>query len=251
MKRILCVVFALLMCVSVLFTGCNGNDDTPKGGVVDVSGEQDKEVIFLESDNKIVEVEGETVAETRLGKEAEIFIKGKYCIDGTIYTDGQALPVLLSIDGKNIQFAVNYSGIYFSILVLDGVTYMILPAEKQYTKLSDTLIGAMGLDDFSMEELQMTLNEEDTEASISQFAVTINGENGLCNVYTFDDTIVKLYSIGERLIQIESFDQNENMSMQIDVESITDQIPADQLTLKGLTEASGTSFLKGLANMVS
>ena len=249
MKRILCVVFALLMCVAVLFTGCN--DDTPKGGVVDVSGEQDDEVVFFESDNKIEEAEGETIIDDHLSKEADIFLKGKYCIDGTIYTDGQALPVLLSIDGKNLQFSVNYSGIYFSILVLDGVTYMILPSEKQYTKLSDTLISAMGLENFSMDELQMTLNEEETDASISKFAVTINGENGICNVYAFDDTVVKLYSIGDRLIQIESFDKNENMSMQIDVESITDQIPADQLTLKGLSEASGTSFLKGLASMVS
>lgn len=248
MKKTFSVIIALLMCVAVLFTGCN--DATTPGGVVDNSEPADDVVVNVKSDIEIIE--GETTVEEDLGKEVDMFIEGKYYLEGTIYSEGEPMPVVLSTDGKNLQFTANISGISFCVLVLDDATYAVLPNEKKYTPLSDTLLEALDVaDEISVSEFQAIKDEGESKASITQTAVTINGEAGLSTVYTYEDTVVKLYSIGEDLIQVENFDAEGNMTMQIVVDKIDAQIPADQLTLKGYEEAGVTSFISSFIGSVS
>lgn len=240
---------ALLMCVAVLFTGCN-DSTTPGGVVVDDSDVADDVVVNVKSDIEIVE--GETTVEEDLGKEVELFIEGKYYLEGTIYSEGEPMPVILATDGENLQFTANISGISFCVLVLEDTTYAVLPNEKKYTELSDTLLEALGIsDEISVSEFQTIKEEGDSTASITQSAVTINGEAGLSTIYTYEDTVVKLYSIGEDLIQVENFDADGNMTMQIVIDEIDAQIPADQLTLKGYEEAGVTAFISSFIGSVS
>ena len=248
MKKFICVILALLMSVAVLFTGCG---DNVTGGVVDVSGADDSnEVVF--SDNKIEE--GETTVEENLGIGVETFLSGKYYLEGVVYSEGEAMPVLLATDGTNYQFTANYSGIAFGMLILDGSTYVVLPKTNQYTELSDTLIKALDLDSgLSVNDFQIIVDEgnDNSTASLSQYSVTINGDAGLCTVYTFEDSEFKLYSIGDKLIQIENYDKDGTMIMQIVVDELTAQIPADQLTLNGLEKASVTSFIQSFISSAS
>lgn len=236
------------MCV--LFAGCNNN--TPEGGVVDNSDVNDVEV-NANAQSEIKIEEGETTVENDLGTGVELFIGGKYYLEGTIYSDGEAMPVAMATDGVNVQLTANISGISFGVLVLEESTYAILPKVNQYTELSDMLIKALGIEDsISVSEFQNIRNEEgDDSADITQYAVTINGDPGLCTIYTYDDTVVKLYSIGDKLIQVENYDLDGTMTMQIVVDSITSQIPSTQLTLKGLEEASVTSFIKSFMGSVT
>ena len=248
MKKFICVILALLMSVAVLFTGCG---DNVTGGVVDVSGADDSNEVVL-SDNKIEE--GETTVEENLGIGVETFLSGKYYLEGVVYSEGEAMPVLLATDGTNYQFTANYSGIAFGMLILDGSTYVVLPKTNQYTELSDTLIKALDLDSgLSVNDFQIIVDEgnDNSTASLSQYSVTINGDAGLCTVYTFEDSEFKLYSIGDKLIQIENYDKDGTMIMQIVVDELTAQIPADQLTLNGLEKASVTSFIQSFISSAS
>ena len=236
------------MSVAVLFTGCG---DNVTGGVVDVSGADDSNEVVL-SDNKIEE--GETTVEENLGIGVETFLSGKYYLEGVVYSEGEAMPVLLATDGTNYQFTANYSGIAFGMLILDGSTYVVLPKTNQYTELSDTLIKALDLDSgLSVNDFQIIVDEgnDNSTASLSQYSVTINGDAGLCTVYTFEDSEFKLYSIGDKLIQIENYDKDGTMIMQIVVDELTAQIPADQLTLNGLEKASVTSFIQSFISSAS
>lgn len=250
MKKIICVILALLMCVAVLFTGCG--DNTTPGGVVDVSDNSDSNEVIL-SDNKIEE--GETTVEEDLGLGVETFLSGKYYLEGVVYSEGEAMPVLLATDGVNYQFTANYSGIAFGMLILDGSTYVVLPKTKQYTELSETLIKALDLEGgLSVNDFQLIVDENNNSndsASLSQYSVTINGEAGLCTVYTFDDTEFKLYSIGDKLIQVENYEKDGTMIMQIVVDELSAQIPSDQLTLNGLEQASVTSFIQSFISSAS
>lgn len=249
MKKVLCVVFALLLCMSVFFTGCD--DSNSPGGVVDASDNEDvQNAVDVTPDLEIEE--GATITEDDLGAGVEIFLTNKYYLSGTVYSGGEEpIPVKLATDGTNLQFTTDFAvedmKISFGIVVIDDVTYVTLPGEKKYAELSDTLLAMMDMEDIiSVSEFQTIKEGEDEQASISQYSVTINGEAGLCTVYTFQDTVIKLYSIGDKLIQIENFDENDQVTMQIVVDSITGQIPSDQLTLKGLEEASPTSFFSAL-----
>ncbi len=252
MKKSICAILALLFCVTVLFAGCSDNS-TP-GGVVDNSNIADTPVdnnANAQSDIKIEE--GESTVQNDLGTGVDLFIGGKYFLEGTIYSEGEAMPVSMATDGANVQLTANISGISFGVLVLGDKTYAVLPKANTYTELSDMLISALGIEDsISVSEFQDIRNEQnDTDADISQYAVTINGEDGLCTIYTYDDTVVKLYSIGDTLIQVENYDMNGTMTMQIVVDSITSQIPSNQLTLKGMEEASVTSFIKAFMNSIT
>lgn len=249
MKKILCVVFALLMCMTMLFAGCG---DSPKGGVVDHSNnEQIANGDIILSDNKIEE--GATTVQEDLGAGVETFLSGNYYLEGVVYSEGEVMPLILATDGKNYQFTANYSGVSLGMLLLDDATYVVLPREKQYAELSEALISALDLDEgLGVNDFQAITDEGGNEnSSMSQFAVTINGDPGLCTVYTFADSYFKLYSIGDKLIQVESFDLDDTMTMQIVVDELSAQIPADQLTLKGLEEATPTSFIKGLMNSLT
>ena len=252
LKKSICAVLAILFCVTVLFAGCSDDNTTP-GGVVDNSNAADSPVVNANAQSDIKIEEGESTVQNELGTGVDLFISGKYYLEGTIYSEGEAMPVAMATDGTNVQLTANISGISFGVLVLGDKTYAVLPKANTYTELSDMLINALGIEDsISVSEFQDIRNDQgDTDADITQYAVSINGEDGLCTIYTYDDTIVKLYSIGDRLIQVENFDVNGAMTMQIVVDSITSQIPSNQLSLKGIEEASVTSFIKAFMSSIT
>ena len=231
------------MIVACLFTGCN--NETSPGAVVDVSGADSGNTEIILSDNKIEE--GETAAEENLGLGVEAFLSGKYYLEGIVYSEGNVIPIQLATDSVNYQFTATYSGIGFGMLILDGTTYVVLPKTKQYTELSDALLGALNLDSgLGVDDFQMIVSEGNSNegSKMSQYSVTINGDPGLCTVYTFENSEFKLYSVGDKLIQLENYDANGTMTMQIAVDNISSQIPSDQLTINGLEKASVTSFIQ-------
>lgn len=253
MKKRFTAVLAIMLCVVFVFAGCKqegGNvvdESDPQQNIVDNNAAEGN----LKSDVKIQE--GETAYETTLGKGAAAFINSTYYIDGVIYSAGNAMPVKLATDGKNLQLTTDMSEISIGVLMLDDAAYMIEPNSKKYTELSDTLLKLLDFDDMNVSELQQIKNsgtDADNQANQKQINVTINGKPGICNEFVFDDALIKLYSIGDELVQVENYDENNNLSMQIVVNSITEQIPADQLTLKGLSKVNAASFLKAITDQV-
>lgn len=255
MKRIFCVMLALIMCMAVVFTGCGDNADN-QGGSVEDNNQALEDLVAndavgdIRSDNEIQE--GETTVETHVPEEVEVFVRGNYFIDGVIYSSGDAMEVQIATDGLNVQVTAEVSGISFGMLVLDGTTYVIQPAAKIYTELSDALLSALGLDEgFSVEDFKSISDQigEEEIYNLKQSKVTINGESGLCNEYNYEDATVRLYSIGEKLIQVDNYNEEDVLTMQIVLDSISSTIPSDQLTLKGLEKASITTFISSFFDL--
>lgn len=248
MKKVFCVVLALVLCMTVVFTGCNNTTDNNGGSVEDDSAFQafleNDAVGDIRSDNDIQE--GETTVETHVPEEVEVFVRGNYYIDGVIYSSGDAMKVQLASDGVNVHVTAAVSGISFGMMVLNGTTYVVQPSAKIYTELSDSLLAALGLgESFSVDEFKSIADKvgEEEIYKLKQSKVTINGEEGLCNEYDYEDATVKLYSIGEKLIQVDNYNEEGVLTMQIVIDKITPTIPSDQLTLKGLEKASITTFI--------
>lgn len=243
MKKTLCVLIALMLCVAVAFSGCN--DDSVPGSVEDNSAAAVEEGLGdVRSDNQIEE--GESVSEKYIGSQVETFINGSYYMEGTIYSSGEAMPVKLATDGTNFHFTTSMSNISIGVLILDDVTYLIQPTANVYTELSENLVAALGIEEeFDVAELTNFRVEDidNTVSKINQSAVTINGEAGLCNEYVYDETTVRLYSIGDKLIQVDNYNSEGVLTMQIVVDTIAETIPSTQLTLKGMEKASITSFI--------
>ncbi len=243
MKKTLCVLIALMLCVAVVFSGCN--DDTTPGTVEDNSAASVEEGLGnVRSDNQIEE--GESISQKYIGSQVEVFIKGSYYMEGTIYSTGTVMPVKLATDGTNFHFTTTMSDISIGVLILDDATYLIQPNANIYTELSERLVKALGIEDeFDVAELTNFKAEDvdNTVSKINQSAVTINGVAGLCNEYVYDETTVRLYSIGDKLIQVDNYNSDGVITMQIVVDNIVETIPSNQLTLKGMEQASVTSFI--------
>lgn len=248
MKKTLSVILVLMLCIAVAFTGCNNNEPTG-GSVEDNSGVAVEEGLGdVRSDNQIEE--GESIVEKYIGTQVELFIKGQYYLEGTIYSSQEKMPVKLATDGKNYHYTTTISGMSLGVLILDGTAYLIEPNSSIYVELSEKLIKALGIqDEFDVTEITNFNPDEidNTVSKINQSAVTINGEKGICNEYVYEETTVKLYSIGDKLIQVDNYNENGILSMQIVVDNIVETIPSNQLTLKGLEKVSITSFITSLA----
>lgn len=255
MKKALLAIFSVMLCVVLVFAGCSDDSEGAQGSIVDntedtasVAAQSGDSMENVKSDNKILE--GESITESNLGKGVELFMGGSYYLEGTIYSSGQAMKSTLATDGTNIQLTATEQDISFGVLVLDDATYAIQPESKKYTELSDALLQALDLEDsLSVSEFQeIRENTDDSDGKVVQMAVTINGDPGLCTEFDYEDTKVKLYSIDDNLIQVDNFDENGNLVMQIVVDSITADIPSDQLTLKGLAKASISEFIASFIN---
>lgn len=255
-KRTVYILFALLMCFALVFTGCNSSSNT--GGSVSQADGDNNEVIAVneelgyESDNEIVEQE--TTYEAELGEEIELFISSNYYLEGTMYSTGEAgYPMTLATDGTNIQLSTSVENISIGFLLLDDVTYIIEPTTSEYTELNSAFLSAMGMDDINLDEFKSLDTSEDTinEAIETQTKVLINGEEGLCTTFTYTDTTIKLYTVDQKLVQVNYYDETDTLTTQLVISSISATIPADQLTLKGMTEVSVYTFIKSMTSSIS
>ena len=60
-----------------------------------------------------------------------------------------------------------------------------------------------------------------------------------------------LYSVGDKLIEADSYDSNGKLTMQIAFNSVSDTIPSDMLTLKGYNQTSSiSSFVSTMAKSI-
>lgn len=250
MKKVFCSLTALLLCIAFVFAGCS---ETNAPGSVSENTDRDGQVVNANAGEKsaIVIEEGESVVETNLGAGVELFASGVYYLEGMIYSSDSPLPIALATDGENLQLETTVSDINIGVLVLGDKSYVIQPSKSQYTELSDTLIKVLGLEDtFNISELQgiKTSGDEDANAKIEQMSVTINGENGLCTTYIYEENSLKLYSIGDKLVQVDYYEKDGTLNMQLVIDEITGQIPADQLTLKGMNQVSVTNFMSSFVS---
>lgn len=252
MKKLMCAVLALALCMGFVLAGCGPEDDTP-GSVSDNKSDGNTTNIVqnenTDTRSDIVIEELESVTQTTPGAEAELFTKGVYYLEGIIYSDEGKIPIQIATDITNMQFTMSLSKkLGFGVLLLGDDTYAVLPSSKVYTEFSNNLLKYLGSgDSINVSEFQVIKNEgENGQMNMTQTAVTINGEPGLCTNYIYDDMYLKLYSIGDKLVQVETYEANGTLSMQIVVNSITAQIPADQLTLKGFTQVSLPVFLSSM-----
>lgn len=234
MKKIMCVVFALLICMSFALTGCKKSKN-PSLGTELVTDEN-----LLGSVHQANEIAspGEAVSEAKIAGDIDTFIKGVFYLEGTMYTEDSedGMNVNIAMNGQQaIQITTTMSGIYLGIYHEGDKTYVINVAQNTYLELTDSIRKMLGLDDMNM---NVDLSSEDGSAT-KYYNVKINGSDGLCSEVTSKEgNITKLYTIGDKLLQVDSYDKDNNLTSRIVVSSITATIPSNQLTLNGLEKAS-------------
>ncbi len=259
MKKLFCVMVALMLCAVLVFAGCGGNSGSQSGGSVVDNGEVPTIATGLGFTSDL-EIQSEAAAldgEQPLGPQAQAFLNGVFYFEGTVFTmDNEGMEMKMATDAnKNLQLETTLQDITITFLILDKQPYLLNNSTKTYIEVNSRLLGMLGLDTESLTEISnFTANtnaDVDDQTTVIQTPVLINGEEGLCTElsYKTDDgknNSVKLYTIGERLCQAENYDEKGNMTMQMAFKSFSPTIPSDQLTLAGYSKATYYSFLQGL-----
>lgn len=250
MKRKLIAVLALLACLTLIFTGCpakdDGKNDDTGNGAENVTDENLLGSIHQAND---IENPGETVANAQVAADINTFIKGVFYLEGTMYTEDSkdGMNVNIAMNGQNaIQITTTMSGIYLGIYHEGDNTYVINLAQNTYLELTEGVRKMLGLDEMDM---NVDLSSAEEGSDTKYYNVKINGNDGLCSEVTAKDgNITRLYTIGDKLVQVDSYDKDNNLTSRIVVSAFSASIPSNQLTLNGLTKASSFySFFSKMA----
>ncbi len=174
------------------------------------------------------------------GRRAEPYMRilagGAYTWDVVLSqkVDGEEteMPLTLTASGKRLCIQMIYSDRISMSMLSDGAsTYAILPMLKAYTDLPDSMAGdfkSLNLD-FSKFEYVSTLN------------VTEDGQALVCERYMSDTDRIYFYFSGNTLIKMEL--RGPGGTMELKVNSLTDQVDASLLSLPEGYKKRNLSFL--------
>lgn len=189
--------------------------------------------------------------------EFEYLRSGNFYIQGTMTdSSGQSLPLEMAVTANSIYMLSNFEGAAMGMLINNGTTYMIYPAEKSYLELSSTVLKAMGMgtDDLIS---SADLDYSQYELSKADETLTENVNGAQCTVYVYNSSSgsTRFFMNGNKLVRFATYDANGNPDTVNDVGYITNNVPADKINppadykeYKGLTGMF--SFISLLGDVV-
>ena len=189
--------------------------------------------------------------------EFDYLKSGNFYIQGTMTdSSGQQLPLEMAVTDNSIYMLSNFEGAAIGMLINDGTTYMIYPAEKSYLELSATVLKAMGMStDDLISSADLDYSQYDLGKADATYTENVNGAN--CTVYVYNNSngSTRFYMNGNKLVRFATYDAAGNPDVINDVGYITDKVPADKINppadykeYKGLTGMF--SFISSLGDTV-
>lgn len=163
--------------------------------------------------------------------EFEYLRNGTFYIQGTMTdSSGQSLPLEMAVTDNSVYMLSNFEGAAMGMLINDGTTYMIYPAEKSYLELNATVLKAMGM---GTEDLISSADLDYSQYVLANADSTIkeNVNGAECTVYIYNNTSgsTRFFMNGNKLVRFATYDANGNPDTINDVGYITDQVPADKI----------------------
>ena len=163
--------------------------------------------------------------------EFEYLRNGNFYIQGVMTdTSGESLPLEMAVTPNSVYMLSNFEGSAMGMLVNDGTTYMIYPAEKAYLELSATVLKAMGMSTTDLiSAADLDYSQYDLANADSTSSESVNGTN--CSVYIYNSSSgsTRFFMNGNKLVRFATYDANGNPETVNDISYITDQVPADKI----------------------
>lgn len=192
----------------------------------------------------------ETLPELLKPTEPSTESEFNYLRDGTFYlqgtmTDstGQSLPLEMAVTPNSVYMLSTFEGAAMGMLINNGTTYMIYPAEKSYLELNDETMKAMGMNPSDLiSNTDLSFSKYGLAKADATATETVDGRE--CKVYIFnsDSGSTRFFMDGDKLVRFANYDVNGKPDVVNDVSYITDQVPADKINppadykeYKGLT----------------
>ena len=192
------------------------------------------------------------------GNEFDYLKSGNFYIKGTMTdSSGQSLPLEMAVTANSIYMLSRFENADIGMLINDGTTYMIYPAEKAYLELSSTVLKAMGMStDDLISSADLDYSQYDLAKADSTTTENVNGANCTVYVYNSSSGSTRFFLNGNKLVRFATYDANGNADVINDVSYITNNVPAEKINppadykeYKGLTGMF--SFISLLGDVVS
>ena len=169
---------------------------------------------------------------------------GNFYIQGTmIDSSGQTLPLEMAVTPNSVYMLSNFEGAAMGMLINDGTTYMIYPAEKSYLELSSAVMKAMGMSTSDLiSSADLDYSQYDLNKADSTTTEKVNGVD--CTVYVYNNSSgsTRFFMNGNKLVRFATYDSNGNPDVINEIGYISNQVPADKINpptdykeYKGLT----------------
>ena len=182
---------------------------------------------------------------------------GQFYIQGTmIDSSGQQLPLEMAVTPNSVYMLSNFEGAAMGMLINDGTTYMIYPAEKSYLELSSAVMKAMGMSTTDLiSSADLDYSKYDLAKADSTSTENVNGAN--CTVYIYNNTSgsTRFFMDGNKLVRFATYNADGTPDVINEIGYISDQVPADKINppadykeYKGLTGMF--SFISLLGDVV-
>lgn len=189
--------------------------------------------------------------------EFDYLRSGNFYIQGTMTdSSGQSLPLEMAVTANSVYMLSNFEGAAMGMLINNGTTYMIYPAEKSYLELNATVLKAMGMGtDDLISSADLDYSQYDLSKADDVLTENVNGAD--CTVYVYNNTSgsTRFFMNGNKLIRFATYDANGNPDTINDIGYITNQVPADKINppadykeYKGITGMF--SFISLLSDVV-
>ena len=163
--------------------------------------------------------------------EFDYLKSGNFYLKGTMTnSSGQQLPLEMAVTPDSVYMISVFEGATMGMLINNGTTYMIYPAEKAYLELTSTVLTAMGMSaDDLITSADLDYSQYDLSKAVAVLTENVNGVD--CTVYVFNNSAgsTKFFMNGDRLVRFALYDDAGIPDVINDVSYITDQVPADKI----------------------
>ena len=171
-------------------------------------------------------------AAPQTANEFEYLRKGTFYLQGTM-TDstGQSLPLEMAVTPNSVYMLSNFEGAAMGMLINDGTTYMIYPAEKSYLELSSAVMKAMGMSTTDLiSSADLDYSKYDLAKADSTSTENVNGAN--CTVYIYNNTSgsTRFFMDGNKLVRFATYTADGTPDVINEIGYISDQVPADKIS---------------------
>lgn len=163
--------------------------------------------------------------------EFDFLRSGNFYIQGTMTdSSGQSLPLEMAVTANSVYMLSNFEGAAMGMLINNGTTYMIYPAQKAYLELNATVLKAMGMNTTDLiSSADLDYSQYELANADSTTKETVNGAE--CTVYVYNNSSgsTRFFMNGNKLVRFATYDANGNPDTVNDIGYITNQVPADKI----------------------
>lgn len=232
MKKTLTVLLCAVMALCLLLCGCGKTNEPATDPAADSDAVFDPALY----DDDVAQL-------ALLGSDSFYFV-GKMTNE-----DGESNPMEMAVKGDATFMGSEMDGVSVGFMLIGEKYYMVYPAGECVLEIDETVSSTMGIDpaDLKVDTSTLAFGVITEDMLINEEEALVDSVSATCRTYQQDDgEIVRTYLSEGLLIRLQKEDVNGNITTVLDIDTLTNVVPADKTSLP-----AGWKLYTGSVGMMS